>query len=209
VKTPRLAVFASGSGTNLQAIIDHFRALGADAPGAIELVVSNRAAAGALERARKAGIHAVHVPFAESEASLAGLLAKHGIDLIALAGYLRLIPENVVKAFRGRIVNIHPALLPDFGGHGMYGHHVHEAVIAAGARESGATVHYVDEVYDRGEIIAQERVPVLAGDTADTLAARVLDAEHRLYPRVIAELLQQIGASTRERGSSQRNGSRH
>jgi phosphoribosylglycinamide formyltransferase 1 len=199
VNVPRLAVLASGSGTNLQAIIDHFSALGGDAPGTIELVVSDRGKAGALERARTAGIPAVHLPYAESESSLAGLLARHRIDLIALAGYLRLIPPNVTSAFRGRIVNIHPALLPDFGGHGMYGRHVHKAVIAAGVRESGVTVHHVDEVYDHGGVIAQERVPVLAGDTADTLAARVLEAEHRLYPRVICTLLKQIGARTEER----------
>jgi formyltetrahydrofolate-dependent phosphoribosylglycinamide formyltransferase len=192
----RLAVFASGSGSNLQAIIDHLRALGADAPGTVALVVSDRVGAGALERARRSGIEAVHVPYASSGSALPELLTKHGIDLIALAGYLRHVPSSVTEAFRGRIVNIHPALLPDFGGAGMYGQRVHQAVIAAGARESGATVHYVDDVYDHGAVIEQERVPVLPGDTPEVLAARVLAAEHELYPRVVVRLLQQINHHT-------------
>ncbi|MFI5246760.1 MAG: formyltransferase family protein, partial [Gemmatimonadales bacterium] len=110
-------------------------------------------------------------------------------------GYLRLVPPEVTERWRGRIVNIHPALLPRFGGPGMYGRRVHEAVIAAGDRESGATVHHVDHVYDRGAIIAQERVPVEPGDTPDSLAARVLAAEHRLYPRTIQVLAIKLSTS--------------
>jgi phosphoribosylglycinamide formyltransferase-1 len=193
--TPRLAVLASGSGTNLQAIIDHFGVLGAQAPGTLSLVVSDRAGAFALERARKAGIAAVHVPFEASGAALFDLLKEHRIDMIALAGYLRLIPPNITREYRGRIVNIHPALLPEFGGPGMYGRRVHEAVIASGVRESGVTVHHVDEVYDNGDIIAQERVPVLPGDTAESLAARVLQLEHRVYPIVVASLIRQLAGS--------------
>ena len=102
-----------------------------------------------------------------------------------LAGYLKLVPPAVIARYRDRIVNMHPALLPAFGGRGMYGHHVHEAVLASGARESGATVHLVDEEYDRGAILAQGRVPVLPGDTPDRLAARVLEVEHRLLPAVV------------------------
>ena len=109
-----------------------------------------------------------------------------------LAGYLKLVPGAVVSQFRGRMINIHPALLPDFGGPGMYGHRVHEAVLASGAKESGATVHFVDEAFDRGAIIAQERVPVMKGDTPETLAARVLEAEHRLLPRVVLDLARRI-----------------
>jgi formyltetrahydrofolate-dependent phosphoribosylglycinamide formyltransferase len=192
VSKPRLAVLASGGGTNLQAIIDHFAALGDAAPGVIALVASDRSRAGALDRARRAGIPAFHVPYDATGTALAQLLESEHINLIALAGYLRLIPPNVTAAYRGRIVNIHPALLPDFGGPGMYGHRVHEAVIAAGAKESGATVHHVDDVYDNGDIIAQEHVPVLPGDTADSLAARVLTAEHRLYPRIVEQLMRQF-----------------
>jgi folate-dependent phosphoribosylglycinamide formyltransferase PurN len=112
-------------------------------------------------------------------------LERHGVDLIVLAGYLRLVPPGIVARFRGRIINIHPALLPGFGGKGMYGRRVHEAVLASGARESGATVHLVDEVYDRGPILGQVRVPVLPGDDPERLAARVLEAEHRLLPAVV------------------------
>jgi len=111
-----------------------------------------------------------------------GVLGEHGIEAILLAGYLRLIPRAVVRAFPRRILNIHPALLPSFGGKGMWGHHVHEAVLASGASFSGPTIHFVDEEYDTGSILAQWPVPVLAGDTPDTLAARVLAVEHILYP---------------------------
>jgi phosphoribosylglycinamide formyltransferase 1 len=181
----RVAVLASGGGSNLQAIIDHFRALGSHAPGTIALVVSDRAHAGALDRARAAGIPALHIPAAALD-TLLPTLAEHHIDVIALAGFLRMIPTSVTRTYRGRIINVHPALLPKFGGAGMYGHRVHEAVIASGEKESGVTVHHVDEQYDHGEIIAQTTVPVLADDTAETLAARVLAAEHEVYPRVLA-----------------------
>jgi folate-dependent phosphoribosylglycinamide formyltransferase PurN len=115
---------------------------------------------------------------------LSALESAH-IELLVLAGYLQLVPAAVIARFRGRIINVHPALLPAFGGPGMYGRRVHEAVLRAGVAESGATVHLVDEVYDRGEVLAQERVPVLPGDTPETLAARVLAVEHRLLPAVV------------------------
>jgi folate-dependent phosphoribosylglycinamide formyltransferase PurN len=114
--------------------------------------------------------------------------ASGGADLVVLAGYLKLVPPPVVARFRSRMINIHPALLPAHGGPGMYGQRVHEAVLASGAAESGVTVHYVDEHYDRGPIIAQARVPVRPGDTPESLAARVLEAEHQLLPRVVLEL---------------------
>jgi phosphoribosylglycinamide formyltransferase 1 len=187
-----IAVLASGGGSNLQALIDHFNA-NESAVARVALVVSDRAQAGALERARRAGIAAHHVSTKERApeavaADLLELLDRHRIGLIALAGYLKLVPAEVVRRYAGRIVNIHPALLPKFGGPGFYGARVHQAVIAAGERVSGATVHLVDEEYDRGRILAQAEVPVHAHDTAEALAARVLEAEHRLYPAVIEAL---------------------
>lgn len=178
----RVAVCVSGGGSNLQALLDR---LAADAPARVVLVLSNRPDAGGLERARKAGVPAeVFADHADASEWITRL-GRRDVDLLVLAGYLKLVPPGVVKKYAGRIVNIHPALLPDFGGAGMYGRRVHEAVIASGAQESGATVHLVDEEYDRGAILAQRRVPVLAGDTAATLADRVLAEEHRLLPEVV------------------------
>ena len=179
----RVAVLASGGGTNLQALLD---ACGPAAPARVSRVVSNRADAGALERARAAGIPAVVLRDPTDAAEL--LAALGDADLVVLAGYLKLIPAAAVARFPRRMINIHPALLPAFGGPGMYGHRVHAAVLASGATASGATVHYVDEQYDRGPIIAQRTVPVLPGDTAETLAARVLAVEHELLPQVVLEL---------------------
>ncbi len=178
----RIAVLASGGGSNLQAILDHLASLGDAAPARVALVAGDRADAYALERARQRGIATVSLARGAPAGALEQLLADHGADLVVLAGYLRLIPAGVVQRWAGRIMNIHPALLPAFGGHGMYGRHVHEAVLAAGVRLSGATVHFVNEQFDRGAIIAQWPVPVHPDDTADTLAHRVLHVEHRLYP---------------------------
>jgi folate-dependent phosphoribosylglycinamide formyltransferase PurN len=125
---------------------------------------------------------------AEVARELVGLVEAHRIDIVLLAGYLKLVPSPVVARYRGRILNIHPALLPSFGGHGMYGMRVHRAVLESGAAESGATVHFVDEEYDRGRVLAQRRVPVRAGDTPETLAARVLEVEHGLYPEAVDNL---------------------
>ncbi len=180
--TMRVAVAVSGRGSNLEALL---RALGAEAPARVVLVVSNRADAGALERARSHGLPVEVLSDPADGADWLERLARHRVDLLVLAGYLKLVPAVVIARYRDRVLNVHPALLPAFGGRGMYGHHVHEAVLASGARESGATVHLVDEVYDRGRILAQGRVPVLAGDTAATLAARVLAVEHRLLPAVV------------------------
>ena len=186
----RLAVLASGGGTNLQAILDYFHALGAARAGDVVLVASDRVGAGALDRARTRDIPvtALRTKANPTGAALLDALRDGQVDYVVLAGYLRLIPGDVVRAYAGRIVNVHPALLPAFGGAGMYGHHVHEAVIAAGARESGPTVHFVDEQFDHGDVIAQWAVPVRPDDTADTLAARVLRVEHALYPRVVQAL---------------------
>jgi len=190
-----VAVFASGGGTNFQALLDAQREEG---PWRIALLVANRQA-GAVDRARAVGVPVAVIPTkdrapdAVADETLEALDA-HGVDVIALAGYLRLLPARLVARYEGRIVNIHPALLPDFGGEGMYGMSVHRAVVAAGVPETGATVHFVDEAYDRGAILAQARVPVQPGDTPEDVAARVLEVEHRLYP----EALDQLCASLQE-----------
>lgn len=178
------AVFASGSGTNLQSLLDHEEESSAYR---IDLVVSDRSDAGALERARGAGRRTEVIPVPGREADevadeTLGLLEEAGVQAIFLAGYLRLVPPAVVRAFRRRMLNIHPALLPSFGGKGMYGLRIHRAVLEAGARLTGVTVHYVDEEYDSGTILAQWPVPVRPDDTAESLAARVLEVEHVLYP---------------------------
>jgi formyltetrahydrofolate-dependent phosphoribosylglycinamide formyltransferase len=172
----------SGRGTNLEALL---RALGPEAPARVVLVLSNRADAPALERAAGRGIATVTLRDHADGSEWVSALERHGVDLLVLAGYLKLVPAEVIARYRGRILNVHPALLPGFGGQGMYGRSVHEAVLASGARESGATVHLVDEVYDRGAILGQARVPVLPGDDPDSLAARVLEAEHRLLPAAV------------------------
>ena len=161
-------------------------------PGArIVLVLSNNSTAGILEIARARAIPAVHVSrkqYASEEAYTSALLAAfrmHDTGLIVLAGYMKQLPAPVVAAFRHRIINIHPALLPEFGGAGMYGIHVHEAVLAAHRTVSGATVHLVDDEYDHGSIVLQERIPVLPDDTPSSLAERVLQVEHRILPGAI------------------------
>jgi len=181
----QVAVLASGHGSNLQALLDAFAAPAA--PARIALVVSNQAAAGALERAQRARVPTATIAADGQDADgLLALLARHDVGLVVLAGYLKKVPERVVAAYRGRMLNVHPALLPSFGGPGMYGRRVHEAVLASGARVSGVTVHLVDEQYDHGPIVAQWPVPVRPADTAATLAARVLEAEHRLLPALVA-----------------------
>jgi phosphoribosylglycinamide formyltransferase-1 len=185
----RLAVLASGGGTNLQAIVDATEREEIDAR--VVLVISNNSDAGALQRARTHGIAAVHLSgrqFAtqeEFDAHLLEVLAEHQVDLVILAGYMKLVSPGVVKAYRHRMLNIHPALLPCFGGKGMYGLKVHRAVIESGAKVSGVSVHIVDEQYDHGPIVAQRVVPVLDEDTPEILAKRVLVQEHQIYKEVI------------------------
>jgi phosphoribosylglycinamide formyltransferase 1 len=183
----RLAVFASGGGSNLQSLLDRFQHHDRIE---VALVVSDREDAGALRRAEAAGVPArVIAVRGRSPDDVAGdtlrALDEHRVRWIALAGYLRLVPPAVVRAFEGRILNIHPALLPAFGGEGMYGARVHEAVIRAGCTVTGPTVHLVDEEYDRGRILLQWPVPVLPGDDAARLAKRVLAVEHAVYPVVV------------------------
>jgi len=180
-----MAVLASGRGSNLQALIDYFATLGDGASARISLVASNRGDAPALERARAADIEATVFDAADDGASLITLLRHHRIDLVVLAGYMKRVPPAVVHEYRGRIVNVHPGLLPDFGGSGMYGARVHRAVIARGETMTGVTVHLVDEELDHGPTVTQWRIPVLPGETAESLAARVLAVEHVVYPRAV------------------------
>ena len=190
----RLAVLASGRGSNLQAIIEHFDNLARERIAKVVLVASNRADSPALLRAATASIDIASFDAADDGSALLELLRKSRVDLVVLAGYLKRIPPAVVREYSGRIINIHPALLPAFGGEGMYGARVHEAVIASGADESGVTVHLVDDEYDRGPIVAQWTVPVEKSDTPESLAASVLSVEHVVYPRVIemVAILQQL-----------------
>jgi phosphoribosylglycinamide formyltransferase/phosphoribosylglycinamide formyltransferase-1 len=181
----RLAVLASGRGSNLQAIIDHFDDLGREATGKIVLVASNRVDSPALVRAATASIDIASFSSSDDGTELLSLLRKFRIDVVVLAGYIKRIQQSVVQAYAGRILNIHPALLPAFGGEGMYGARVHEAVLASKASETGVTVHLVEDEYDRGPIVARWVVPVLDGDDAESLAARVLKVEHIVYPRAV------------------------
>lgn len=190
----KLAVFVSGRGSNFKAILDKIEN-GELKNAQIALVVSNNSDAGGLDLARQHRIATLHISARqypgeeEYQQALLKILKQYEIELILLAGYMKLLPPNVVAAYPDRILNMHPALLPKFGGKGMYGMHVHKAVLAAGEKESGATVHYVNEVYDEGLILAQKKVPVLSDDTPETLAARVLQAEHDLYWRAVDALI--------------------
>jgi formyltetrahydrofolate-dependent phosphoribosylglycinamide formyltransferase len=178
----RVAVLASGSGSNLQALLDACRP---PAPAEVALVACNVVGAGAVARAEAAGVPTWHIADPADGAALLTVLRTHRIDLVVLAGYLKLVPPDVVRAYDGRMVNIHPALLPSFGGKGMYGMRVHEAVLASGAAVSGPTVHLVTTEYDRGPILAQWPVPVLREDTPVSLRDRVLAVEHQLLPAVV------------------------
>lgn len=185
----RVAVLASGSGSNFQAILDELHHA-PESPVKVVALIASRPGIRAIDRATASGVPAVVLPDPSqgreaAASSLAEALRDAGPDLVVLAGYLRLIPPEIVRAHWGRMINIHPALLPAFGGEGMYGRNVHRAVIERGARVSGVTVHFVDEVYDHGPIIAQWPVPVLEADTPETLAARVLGVEHELLPTVV------------------------
>ena len=186
----RIAVLCSGGGSNLQALLDAIDA--GRVEGEVVLVLSNRSGAFALERARARGIPAVFVSkkqagsdAAYNDAVLAELRAA-GADLVVLAGYLPMVGAGIVRAYEGRMLNVHPSLIPAFCGKGMYGERVHEAVLAYGAKVTGATVHFVDEQADHGPIVMQRAVPVEDGDDVRSLAARVLAAEHELLPRCVA-----------------------
>jgi phosphoribosylglycinamide formyltransferase 1 len=181
-----IAVFASGRGSNFQAILNAIDA--GLLPARVVVLISNKSDAGAMEIARAHTISTQHISqkMFSSEGTLADamleVLEKNHTEFIALSGYLKKIPAQVIRQYRNRIVNIHPALLPSFGGEGMYGHRVHEAVIASGEKVSGATVHLVDEEYDRGPIVLQKIVTIAPEDTPETLAAKVLKIEHEIFP---------------------------
>jgi phosphoribosylglycinamide formyltransferase-1 len=191
----KLGVLASGAGTTLQALIDACAAGRLQAE--VALVISNNAGSGALVRARAAGIDALHLSAATEgdadrlDSALCHALRSRGCALVVLAGYMKRIGPRLLADYAGALVNTHPSLLPRHGGQGMYGRHVHAAVLAAGDAETGVTIHHVDGDYDTGQVLAQARVPVLAGDDADTLAARVQAVERRL----LCETLQQLIAA--------------
>lgn len=184
----QIAIFASGAGSNAARIIEHFK----DDPDIkVGLIICNKPGAGVLTIAEKEGIPYVMVEkevFFRGNAYVDELQARH-IDFIVLAGFLWKVPLALVKAYKGRIINIHPALLPKYGGKGMYGKFVHEAVIAAGEKESGITIHYVDELYDHGQIIFQASCEISVDDTAESLAGKIHHLEHEHFPRVIQEVI--------------------
>ena len=186
----QLAVLGSGRGSNFQAILSAIQQ-GTLQGVRVSVVISNNSAAGILAIARAHALPVLHLSqkqFATEDGfvdAMLDALRVHGANFLVLAGYMKRLPTRVVNAYRNRILNIHPALLPDFGGEGMYGIHVHRAVLAAGREVSGATVHLVDEEYDRGAIVVQQEVPVSLGETPESLAAKVLAVEHAIYPEAI------------------------
>ena len=179
----RIAVLASGGGTNLQTLIDAVEK--GDINGEIAAVISDNENAYALERARKHGIKAIYINRKQLAERLIIELQRLDIELVVLAGFLSILDRELVKAYEGRIINIHPSLIPSFCGKGFYGEKVHKAALEYGVKVSGATVHFVDEGTDSGPIIFQEAVPVYFEDTSETLAARVLQVEHRLLPAAV------------------------
>jgi phosphoribosylglycinamide formyltransferase-1 len=194
MKKLRLGFLASHGGSNMQAIIDACKEGRLNAEPVV--VVSNNSDSGAMERARREGIPAFHLSSgthpdpSDLDTAITHTLEEHNVDLVILAGYMKLLGPQTLARYRGRILNIHPALLPKFGGKGLYGIKVHEAVLAAGEKVTGVTIHMVDERYDAGPIIAQREVPVMPGDDAETLAARVLETEHKLYAETIERIAQ-------------------
>ncbi len=189
----RICVFASGRGSNLQAIIDAIKKGKLNCE--IVFVLSNNSDSGALEIARQNNIPAFHLSEKKFhkenfELSLLDLLEQFQPDLIVLAGYMKLVPVSVIEKFRNRIINIHPALLPKFGGKGMYGMNVHEAVFAAGEKVSGVTVHLVNEKYDEGKILYQEQIDISDCNSPEEISSKVLKLEHRLYPEVIQNIIE-------------------
>ena len=186
----RIAILASGSGTNAQKLMEHFQG---HAAAEVVLICSDKPTAGVAQRAWDMGVPSYLFSGADlKNGSLLHELESYRINLIVLAGFMRLIPAEMVRAFTDRIINIHPALLPKFGGKGMYGDHVHRAVLAAGERESGITIHLVNERYDEGQVLFQATCPVLPEDDADALAARIQGLEHAHYPVVVEHVVNSI-----------------
>ena len=193
----KLAILVSGGGSNLQSIIDETKNGILKDIAEVVVVISNNPEAYGLVRAQKSNIKAValdykNMPLKDYNDKMYNLIKQSGADLICLAGYLKKIPDNIVKEYKARILNIHPALLPKFGGKGMYGHFVHEAVVKAKEKKSGATVHFADENYDTGNIIIQEEVPVYENDTAEDVAKRVLVIEHKIFPKAIKKVIENL-----------------
>lgn len=192
MKKLKLGFLASHGGSNLQSIIDACKEGRINAQPSV--VISNNSNSMALERARNEGIPAFHISQKkypkpdELDNAIIEVLEQHEVDLVILAGYMKKLGTNVIQRFKGKILNIHPALLPKYGGEGMYGKFVHEAVIKNKEMQSGCTVHIVDEIYDHGRILGQSIVPVFPDDTPETLAERVLEQEHRLYPEIIGKI---------------------
>lgn len=183
----RIAILASGSGTNAQRLVEHFRA---SKRSEVVLIGCDKPGAGVIQRAWDLMVPLYLFNGTQlRDGTLQRELQQQHIDLIVLAGFLRLIPAELVRAFPRRIINLHPALLPSYGGKGFHGHHVHEAVIKAKETESGITIHFVNERYDEGEHIAQFRCPVLPNDTPDSLAERIHALEHEHYPAVVEDVL--------------------
>jgi len=194
VETLRLGFLASHGGSNMQAIIDAVREGRLHAK--LGVVISNNSKSGAIERAKAAGIpwrHLSSVTHPDSDAldeAMLGALRENGANLLVMAGYMKKLGPKTLAAYHGRVLNIHPALLPKYGGVGMYGMHVHEAVLAAGESVTGVTVHLADDVYDHGRILAQREVPVAPDDTPETLQARVLEVEHQIYAETIQKIVE-------------------
>jgi len=195
LRTKRITVFASGSGSNFKTL--HQSVLNGEIPASITALISDNPKAGAVTYARSQNIR-THLllpsDFDESAAytqKLESILSLENPDLVVLAGYLKKIPDHIVAKFSGKIINIHPSLLPKYGGAGWYGMRVHRAVIENGEQESGCTIHYVNEIYDEGPIIAQSHVTVNPDDTPESLAKKVQQEEHKLYPRVVRQLLEE------------------
>ena len=186
----RIAILASGSGTNAENIIRYFQEKGSDC---VCLVLTNRQNAYVLERAKALNVPCEYLAKTDWESGepVLSVLREHQIDFVVLAGFLARIPDNVLHAYPNKMINIHPSLLPKFGGKGMYGDRVHEAVIAAGEKESGITIHYTNEHYDEGAIICQQKCPVMSDDTPDSLAHRIHALEYEFYPKVIDNLINQ------------------
>ena len=197
-----IAVFASHGGSDLQAIIDGCK--NNEIKAAVSVVISNNGDSMALQRAKNEGIDGYHLSLKTEETEellakkLLCVLQKYNVDMIFLAGYMRLLHPSILETYHNRIFNIHPALLPKFGGKGMYGMNVHQAVLDAGEKETGVTIHRVNAEYDSGEIVAQTKVPVLENDTVELLADRVLQREHEFLVEVISDIVEgkiQLGRS--------------
>lgn len=184
----RIAIFASGSGSNAEKIVNYFES---SQQISVDLFLTNKADAGIIERGKKLGVPTIvfdKKTFTKTD-EIVNILKKQDIDWVILAGFLWLIPDNLIKAYPNRIINIHPALLPKYGGKGMWGHFVHEAVLANKETESGITIHFVNEHYDEGKIIFQAKCEIAANDSAEDIAAKVQVLEHKHFPEVIEQLV--------------------